>query len=114
MLHHHVAMWRLPLEILHRRDGDGLAVAIRARLAVDGNLELCAWCFTDRRHHWHFSAYDLACHGGHLSSRTFAKNEERSGLFIESPKVKIVQVPKQLWLDRNWNAHVLIQAPNVI
>jgi len=40
MLHHHLAMWRLPLEILRRRDGDVLAVAVRARLPVDRNLEL--------------------------------------------------------------------------
>jgi len=32
----------LPSEILGRFDGDGLAVAIAARLVVDGDLELRA------------------------------------------------------------------------
>jgi hypothetical protein len=37
-----LALHRAPSEMLGGLDGDGLSVAMRARLGVDGNIELCA------------------------------------------------------------------------
>jgi hypothetical protein len=51
VLHHDIAIRKLTLEALGSLDGDVLAVAIRARHAVDRNLELrAAWGFLDRHH----------------------------------------------------------------